>query len=342
LNAALIKAKALELGFHLVGIAPARELPEAECYRQWAAQGFAGEMGYMTRNSETRADCTRLFPPARMVIVCGMSYHADEVSSTAIDHRNKGWIARYARGQDYHHVLKAKLTTLLDFIQQASSTPIDAKISVDTAPLLERLYARYAGLGWIGKHGCVINSRYGSWILLGEILINLDLEPDAPAPDRCGTCTRCLDACPSYALVAPKILDARRCIAYLTIELKGIIPEELRPAIGNKVFGCDRCQEVCPWNQRAEVSKEPIFLPEPAFYAPDLMWLWSLSPASFKHVFRDTPLLRTKLRGILRNTAIAMGNSGNPDFLPLLHQASHTTDPLVQPHLEWAIRQLTA
>lgn len=298
-------------------------------------------MSYMTRNVEKREDCKALFPPARSVIVCGISYHTPITDSGEHSHTAKGWISRYAWGDDYHTLLKNKIYQLLEFIQQESFVPIKAKICVDTAPILERMYGRYAGLGWIGKNSCLLNQQYGSWFFLGEILINLGLEYDSPVPDRCGTCTRCIDACPTGALVAPYILDARKCISYLTIELKGIIPEKFRPSIGNNVFGCDLCQEVCPWNKKAKAHGLLAFSPREHLYSPSFEWLCSLSPDSFNRIFKNSPVKRTKLRGLLRNTAIAIGNSGDTSLIPLLENASHTAEPLIQTHIDWAVRQLT-
>lgn len=343
LKAKTIKERALELGLHLVGIAPAVRFPEADFYRQWFEKGFAGEMGYMTRNGEKREDCKTLFPPAQSVIVCGISYHSPTVvDSKEHSSASKGWISRYAWGDDYHAIVKNKLSKLLEFIQQESSIPIEAKICVDTVPILERIYGRYAGLGWIGKNSCLINQQYGSWFFLGEILINLDLESDSPVSDRCDDCTRCLEACPAGALVAPHVLDARKCIAYLTIELRGIIPEEFRPSIGNNVFGCDRCQEVCPWNKKAKVSGLPAFSPREHLYYPPLEWLCSLSPDSFSKIFKNNPVKRTKLRGLLRNTVIAIGNSGASSLIPLLENTCNTAEPFVQIYIDWALRQCKA
>ncbi len=341
MKVSLIKEGALETGFHLVGIAPAVRFPEADFYRQWIVKGFAGEMGYMTRNAEKRENCKVLFPPTRSVIVCGISYHSSHSSSVEPYNPLKGWISRYAWGDDYHTILKNKLYRLLEFIQKESPIPIEAKVCVDTVPVLERIYGKYAGLGWIGKNGCLLNQQYGSWFFLGEILINLDLEYDTPVSERCGTCTRCLDACPTGALIAPHTLDARKCISYLTIELKGIIPEEFRPSIGNNVFGCDRCQEVCPWNKKAKASGFPAFSPREHLYYPSLEWLFSLSSESFSKIFKNNPVKRTKLPGLLRNTAVAIGNSGDASFIPLLRNTYHTSESLVQTHIDWALQQLT-
>lgn len=309
INAARIKAHALTLGFHLAGIAPAIRFPEADRYRTWLACGYAGTMNYLARNMEKRLDCRVLFPPARSVIVCGLSYHSDIAAASPVVSPDRGWISRYAWGDDYHTVIKHKLFALLDFLRHESDVAIEAKVCVDTVPLLERLHAYYAGLGWIGKNGALINQRYGSWLFLGAILINLDLESDIPGIDRCGNCTRCLHACPTDALVAPRILDARRCLSYLSVESKGAIPEEFHLAFGNTVFGCDRCQEVCPWNQSADAPGEPEFLPREGLYQPELHWLLSLSTADFQKIFHNSPIRRTALQGIVRNTAIAISNA---------------------------------
>lgn len=341
MNAAFIKEKALELGFDLAGFAPAGRFSEADFYPRWLEKGFAGEMDYLARNVEKRENCQILFPPAQSVIVCGMSYHTSATAILENAPATTGRISRYAWGDDYHAILKRKLFALLECIQKEISSPLKAKVCVDTVPILERLHGKYAGLGWIGKHGCLINQQYGSWFFLGEILINLDLEYDSPVPDRCGACTHCLEVCPTGAFVAPRILDARRCISYLTIELKSSIPEELRPFIGNNVFGCDRCQEVCPWNQKAEAPGHSEFLPREQLCQPDLAWILSLSPEMFNKTFKNNPVKRAKLRGLLRNTIIAIGNSGNPDFIPLLKNLYNASESLITPHIEWAVRRLT-
>jgi epoxyqueuosine reductase len=339
-NVTFLKEKALELGFHLIGVTPAVRLSEAEYYRQWLAQGFVGEMDYMARNVEKREDPGRLFPSGRSIIVCGLSYHSSLLSKREHNAPVQGHISRYARGDDYHLILKNKLYALLEFIRKESTLPVEAKVCVDTVPLLEKLYGMSAGLGWIGKHGCVINQHYGSWIFLGEILVNLEFEYDSPVLDRCGKCTRCLEACPTGALIAPRILDARRCISYLTIELKTRIPEAFRGAIGNRVFGCDRCQEVCPWNQKAKVPQHPSFVPRKDLDAPDLNWLCSLSPETFSKTFPRSVILRIKLHGLLRNTIVAIGNSGDSGFIPLLRKVDDRSDPVLQEHIAWALQHL--
>ncbi len=339
LNASRIKEKALELGFHLVGITPAVRYPEADYYARWLERGFAGAMGYMNRNIVKREDPRLLFPPARSVIVCGLSYYRSGADSLARDFTT-GYISRYARGDDYHTVLKSKLFALVNFIQQESGAFVEAKVCVDTVPLLERVHGYYAGLGWIGKHGGLLNERYGSWFFLGEILLNRELEYDTPVPDRCGKCRRCLDACPTGAIVEPRLLDARRCLSYLTIEHRGIIPEEFRGLMGNRVFGCDRCQSVCPWNQHAVPTDEEALFPRAHLIAPDLLWLGTLTPHEFSKVFHKSPVKRAKFSGLLRNTVIAMGNSRHSAYIPLLEQLADTTDAVVHAHIPWALGEV--
>ncbi|GAK50805.1 hypothetical protein U14_02046 [Candidatus Moduliflexus flocculans] len=340
MNAAWIKTTAQELGFHLVGIASAERPPEADFLQEWLRKGFAGEMTYLSRNVEKREHPRLLFPPARSIIVCGLSYHSRTDETERISPQPIGQISRYARGADYHHVLKEKLFALLHLMQADTPRPIVAKVCVDTAPLLERACAKSAGLGWIGKHGGVINPRYGSWCFLGEILVDFECEYDTPMKDGCGACTRCLDACPTGALIAPYTLDARKCLSYLTIEHRGVIPETLRPALGNCVFGCDRCQEVCPYNQQADAPGLAEFLPRESLKHLSLEWLATLSEHDFPHIFADSPILRTGWRGLLRNTAVAIGNSHDRDLLPVLRQLSRSPESLIREHAEWGMTRL--
>jgi epoxyqueuosine reductase len=242
-----IKAKALALGFDLAGIAPLGPFPEALFYPQWLANGYAGKMRYLERQAPARMDPQSILPGARSVIVCAVNYHTAH-PLTRYD-RFRAWISRYAWGEDYHEVLKGKLDELARWIEEQSAHR--TKTYVDTGPLLERVYAKYAGVGWFGKNTCIIDQQIGSWLFLGCILTNLELDYDTPVPDRCGTCTRCIDACPTNAIVEPYVLDSRKCISYTTIELRGDIPESDRPGIGHHLFGCDICQDVCPWNRTA-------------------------------------------------------------------------------------------
>ncbi len=255
--------------------------------------------------------------------------------------RLTGWISRYAWSvEDYHEAVLRRLRAVEAKLREAAGTKIETRCYVDTGPLVERVYAKYAGIGWIGKNTCVINQRLGSWLFLGVILTSLELQPDLPAPDRCGTCMRCIDACPTDAFVGPYELDATRCISYLTIEKRGEIPVELRPGVGRHVFGCDICQDVCPWNRRAPASAAPEFQPRPGLVNPALEWLAQMDSERFREIFRGSPLKRAKLSGLRRNAVVAMGNSGERSFLPVLRGLAEDPDPVLAEHARWAIAQL--
>jgi epoxyqueuosine reductase len=337
MNASQVKSGARECGFHLAGVARAEPLPEDNRrYFDWVERGMAGAMGYLTDyRAKVRTDPRGLLPSARSIICVGKLYNRPEARSTEYADPDRGWVSRYAWGEDYHDVLRPGLERLARMIGAGH----DYKICVDTAPLLERSYARRAGLGWIGKNTCLINQTIGSWIFLGEILTSLELEPDAPPPDRCGTCTRCIDACPTQAIAAEGFrVDARRCIPYFTIELRGSVPEEMRAGVGHHVFGCDICQDVCPWNSGAPVAEEPAF--EARHFAPALEDLAALSLEEFREVFRSSPIQRAKYTGFLRNVAIAMGNSGQAKFREPLTQLTAFSDELVAEHARWALERL--
>jgi epoxyqueuosine reductase len=335
-----IKALALALGFDLVGVAPAQGSPELDYYARWLAAGYAGDMHYLARSLEKRHDIQQVLPGAQSVVVCGLNYDTDYAYSTAQDDTTRGWVGRYAWGEDYHHVLQNKLRQLQQGVAGLVAPEVASKLYVDTGPLVERVYAKYAGLGWFGKNTCVLNKRLGSWLLLGELILTVPLDYDRPVLDHCGTCTRCLDACPTDALRAPYVLDARRCISYLTIELKGAIPEELRPQMGNHVLGCDICQDVCPWNRQRHFTSEPAMQPRPSHVHPPLAELAGLTQTEFKQRFRDTALERPKRRGLLRNVCVAMGNSGQTAFIPLLEVLLADAEPLVREHAAWALARL--
>ena len=335
-----IKRHALDLGFDLVGVAPAQGSPELSFYEKWLAAGYAGDMQYLSRTGERRMDLQKVLPGARSVVVCGLNYDTPYPYSTEQTDSRRGWVARYAWGEDYHGVLETKLERLRDFA--ATLLPPDAasKLYVDTGPVVERVYAKYAGLGWFGKNTCLLDKRFGSWLLIGVLVLTVALDIDTPAPDHCGTCTRCLDACPTDAFPEPYVLDARRCISYLTIELKTSIPEPLRGPVGNHVLGCDICQDVCPWNRKRHFTAEPGLQPRSPHLHPDLEELARLTPQAFRERFRGTALERPKRRGLVRNACVAMGNSGNPDFIPVLEDLLHDEEPLVREHAAWALEQL--
>ncbi|MGH9558969.1 MAG: tRNA epoxyqueuosine(34) reductase QueG [Bryobacteraceae bacterium] len=330
----IIKKIARDCGFELAGIASAEPPADFERYLGWVEQGMAGEMRYLTdRRAEVRRDVRNLLPSARSVICVGKLYN--QTSSPAPP--GHGIVSRYAWGEDYHDKIQDALEQMIERLREHAA--FEYKICVDTAPLLERTFARLAGLGWIGKNTCLINEPQGSWFFLGEIVTSLEIEPDTPPADRCGTCTRCVDACPTEALVPDGeswMLDARRCIAYFTIELRGEIPEAFRPAIGAHVFGCDICQDVCPWNSRAPSTADF----EALHFAPDLEKLALLSDDEFKRMFKNSPLARPKYTGFLRNVAIAMGNSGLARFKEPLKTLARHPDEVVASHARWALERL--
>jgi epoxyqueuosine reductase len=297
------KALARETGFSLAGVTSAEPLAEAQDYARWLALGYAGEMTYLYgRRAEMRRDVRSLLPSARSAICLGLLYNTPVPYSTQWDLAGRAWISRYAWGDDYHDVMRAKMR---EFVERLLALErFEWKMCVDTAPVLERALAQRAGLGWIGKNTCLINQQLGSWVFLGEILTSLELEPDAPPPFRCGSCTRCIDACPTQAIVADGVLDSRLCISYWTIELRGDIPEEHRAQLGPHVFGCDICQDVCPWNRRAPTTADPAFAPRET--APLLERLAGLSEAEFAERFRGSPVTRARYQGFLRNVAAVM------------------------------------
>ncbi len=335
-----IKNKAIEIGFDLVGVSPVDKFPENQFYKEWLNKGFSGEMGYMERNSEKREDVRNILPGAKSIISCAINYNTDHPYSTELSDAIKGWISRYAWGDDYHDTVKEKLQVLMEYISSASSEEVLNKIYVDTGPVLERMYGKYAGVGWVGKNTCLINQEIGSWIFVGEIITDIELEYDIPVADRCGTCTKCIDACPTDAIIEPYVLDSRQCISYLTIELKNKIPSELRDGIQNNIYGCDICQDVCPWNKRASISESKHFRPREGLYNPDLSSLSALSPDDFRELFKGSPIKRTKRRGLLRNIMVAMGNSGDKDFIPDIKKCLKDEEPLVRAHAVWALWKL--
>ncbi len=385
-----IKSRAIELGFDLVGIAPADMAPHAHEYADWVAGGLMGEMAYMSRDPNRRSDPCQVLPGAQRVIVVGLSHYTLELPDDIKHDPSRGLIARYAWGVDYHEVMTPRLRELARFVQE--ETGARYKVYVDTGPVLERDWALAAGLGFIGKNTCLIHPRMGSWLFLGVVITDVDLEIDEEAslqgsippsalpthsvgqgvsrvkgseesrsdrqelrsgrdasqtalsmtPQRsigCGRCTRCLTACPTNAFPRPYVLDARRCISYLTIELKGSIPIELRPLMGNHIFGCDICQDVCPWPTRfARPTKERAFYPiDVERAAPKLIDLAQLSEEQFKQRFAGTPILRARRRGLLRNVAVALGNWGSDEAREALEILANNPDPIISEHARWGL-----
>ena len=366
-DSAWIVEQAKSLGFDLCGVVRADKFPELQNTPDWLDRGYAGEMRYL--NDPRRSDPRTAMPQIRSVIVCALNYntahalsaHVLPLNGSALEEEGTqkfpdpnskreeekedrqgclsnhgepwGWISRYAWGDDYHDVLKPKLDALAACLREQFAQPFEARTYVDTGPVQERVLAKYAGLGWLGKNTLLLNQKLGSFFFLGVILTTLDLQPtlgadERPPPDLCASCTRCLDACPTQAFVEPYVMDARKCISYLTIELRDVIPEEFREAMGNHVFGCDICQDVCPWNRRAPISTIPQFQPrvfpsrnhdaagspsEPSadtLFLPRLEWLLELSEDDFRELFRGSAVKRAKWRGLMRNACIAAGNSG--------------------------------
>ncbi len=344
-----IRFRAIELGFDLVGVAPAEVAAAGEANRQWVDQGYAGEMRYLTRPDAIakRADPGLVLPGVRSVVVVGVSYFMRDLPPEIRNDPSRGLIARYAWGRDYHDVLTPRLRQLADFVRRETGREVPYKVYVDTGPVLERAFAARAGLGFIGRNTMLISPAWGSHLFLGEILLDVELEYDRPDPrGTCGRCTRCLTACPTDAFVQPYVLDSRRCISYLTIELKGPIPRDLRPLMGNWIFGCDVCQEICPWVRRFSRPTRDAVLQldsfaslkvEPDRIAPPLLSLIELDDNGFRRRFQGTPVMRAKRRGLLRNVAVALGNWGDPVAVPALTRALSDPEPLIRGHAAWAL-----
>ena len=346
-----IKHSALAAGFNLAGVSSVHEFPELARFPEWVAAAHAGEMKYLESRDEAgnlrRASLKSAFPWARSVIVCAVNYNTAHPYSTSMSNPAHGWISRYAWSrEDYHESVLRRLreveTRFKEFCTADSNDgQIETRAYVDTGPIVERVYAKYAGVGWLGKNTCVINQKIGSWLFLGVIVTSLELSPDLPVPDRCGTCTRCIDACPTDAIVAPYQLDSNKCISYLTIEKRGLIPEELREGMGHHVFGCDICQDVCPWNGKAPATDNPEFQPREALVNPALAWLAEISVEDFREKFRGSPVKRAKRYGLRRNALIAIGNSKDTTLVPVLDRADEDPDPFIREAARWARRRLT-
>ena len=338
---------AKEIGFDSCRIAACNAPAHSNDFREWLHDGAHGEMNYMQRGEDKRCDPEQILPGARSIIILALNYFQEKTphppaqgsgaASSAVATGRAGRIARYAWGDDYHDVIGAKLNRIDEFLRSFGG---QQKCYVDTGPILERDHAAQAGIGWHGKSTMLIDERLGTWFFLAEILTTLELPVDEPVPDRCGKCDRCITACPTGAITSPHRLDARRCISYLTIELKSAIPMELRPLIGDRIFGCDDCLDACPWNRFAQESRESAFRARPSTTGMSLREYLDLTDPEFRAFFKKSPIKRIKRRGFLRNVCVALGNVGDPSDLPALERAAADPEPLIAEHAVWAIHQI--
>ena len=336
-----IQARAHDLGFELVGIIPAAQSETIARYQQWIENGYAGKMQYLERHLPLKTDVRQLLSEAKSVISLAMNYYTLDPPKALAEDPARGQISRYAWGDDYHDIIRQRLSELVDFIKQTAETELQTRVCVDTAPIIEREYAQKAGIGWIGKNTNLIHWRSGSWYFLAEVLVSIALESETPVlRGSCGTCTRCIEACPTDAFVEPNLLDSRRCISYLTIELKERIPKALRAKMGNLIYGCDICQEVCPWNSKAVPTDDPAFQPRDGNLAPTLLSLIGMTQQEFSRRFKGSPIKRAKRRGFLRNVLVAVGNWGEQRAVPALKKALTDDEPLVRSHAAWALGQI--
>ncbi len=331
-----IREAASDEGFDRCAAAPVAALDAAPRLREWLRQGLHGEMAWLERNVDRRCEPGVVVPGARSVLMLARDYRTHHA---ATEDPRLGRLSRYAWGDEYHEVLGAAIRRLYGRIQRLCPEAV-GRYYVDTGPVMEKAWAELAGLGWIGKHTNLLGTRTGSWFFLAAIILNVDLDYGTPERDRCGTCRACMDVCPTQAIVAPYVLDARRCISYLTIEHRGPIPRSLREPIGNRIFGCDDCQDVCPWNRFARMTEDPMFAPRPDNEAPSLRELMRLDPEGFRRRFRHSPVRRAKYAGFLRNVAVALGNSGDPASAPVLAERLRDDEPLIRGHCAWALGRL--
>ena len=331
-----INEKARELGFAKSGIRRVERLDDRNRLEEWLAEGNHGEMQWMARNSDRRLDPSKVLAQARSIITLGVNYYTPISHSESPLH---GKISRYAWGKDYHLILKSRLTRLTNWILDTSPASWGLAYC-DTGPIMEKAWAQLSGMGWIGKHSNLITRELGSWLFLAEILTDLELDSNLESRNHCGTCHRCIDVCPTRAIVAPYVVDARRCISYLTIELRGPIPREFRVLIGTRIFGCDDCQDVCPWNRFSQLSLESGFYPDPDHHAPALAQLIGMTELQFQERFRHSPIRRAGYRGFLRNVAVALGNSGDPSTIPALQKAMSHPESLIRQHAAWALGKI--
>jgi epoxyqueuosine reductase len=335
----LVRTEAFNLGFDACHFAQATAPPHAEAFRQWLANGFAGEMAWLGKNADRRTDPQLVLPEARSIVMVAKTYGtaAAVPQANSRESRTGYQIAQYALGEDYHEVLTPRIRALEKVLASHGG---QQRSYVDTGPVLERDFGALSGLGWQGKSTMLISRKHGAFFFLGALLTTLELPADNPEPNRCGRCTRCIDVCPTKAIIAPYQLDARLCVSYLTIELKGAIPEKLRPLIGNRIYGCDDCAAVCPWNRFAAASNEARFSAREYASGWRLRDFLSLDDEAFRQLFKGSPIRRIKRRGFLRNVCVALGNTGDLEDLPALREACNDPEPLVAEHALWAVRQI--
>jgi epoxyqueuosine reductase len=343
-----LRARAWDLGFDLCGVAPATPGADLDRLSTWVGLGYAGDLDYVTRSLEARRDPSAVLPGARTVIVTGTIYNTDQPRSIDRAAPGDARMARYAWGEDYHEVIGRRLHLLIGWLKEHAGVPFEAVAYVDTGPVQEKALAARAGLGWIGKHSCLINEQLGSWMFLSTILTTLDLPTGQLVPDRCGTCTRCLDICPTGAIVAPYVVDARRCLSYLTIESHEDVPEEWRGAVGAQVYGCDLCQDVCPWNRDAAVTDDPVWVARPIWAQASLAALWRASDAALQEGIRRSTLYRTRVWRLRRNLTLAIAASGDAEAVAALRESRDPAvdpslaHPVVERHRTWALARLDA
>ncbi len=336
-----IKERAHEIGFDKIGITDAS--PMSECieryYHEWLEKGYHADMVNLERSRKKRLAPGTVLKGVKSIISAAIGYNPGEIHFPA--DRSNARISRYALGRDYHDIVSEKLGKLLDFIRGETKGMVHGKPYCDTGPVMEKVLAERAGLGWIGKHGVLVTREFGSWVFLGEIFLDINLEIDTPAENLCSTCTFCVHSCPTKAIIEPGVLDASRCISYQTIENRAVIPPGLRNALGNWVFGCDCCQEACPYNSNVAIASEKVFLPQPEMVSARLDMLFAVTAEKFGETFRDSSIARAQQSGFLRNIIVAMGNSGNTTFIPLLDKAQKKADAVLREHAAWAIAKIT-
>ena len=335
-----IKLIAKDVGFDLVGIAKAKKYPEMFSFLEWVKSGYAADMHYLTDKVSPRLNIEEILPGVKSIISIGVLYDSKRERSIEMRDKKKAWISRYAWNKDYHFTVRKMLDKLIEIMQKELNLSFNYRRYVDTGPVLDRVFAYHAGLGWFGKNSCLIHPKLGSYFFIGEILTDLELAPDETIRDYCGSCTRCIDACPTDAIVKDGVIDSKKCISYQTIENRGTIPKKIREQIGHHVFGCDICQEVCPWNNKSPLTEQQDFFPDKDKYYPEINKLLDMILNHYPSAFTKSPMKRAKQKGLLRNLIIVMGNSQNPEFIPILQNLHIDSDNILLETRNWAMQQL--